>query len=131
MNSIISTIPSLPGVDSEQLHARDLGDGYYVITSVPFTDPSLALGDIVEVAGGLIIAVVTRGGGRTLRILTSDQCPNVVDPLLELGCHVESGPAGILGVCVPADAPYDSIVLWLEDLHDQQLLQLAEYSPSR
>ncbi|MHC9751136.1 hypothetical protein ACQXZW_10985, partial [Corynebacterium diphtheriae] len=27
MNSIISTIPSLPGVDSEQLHARDLGGG--------------------------------------------------------------------------------------------------------
>ncbi|MBG9243492.1 DUF4265 domain-containing protein [Corynebacterium belfantii] len=84
MNSIISTIPSLPGVDSEQLHARDLG------------------------------------GGRTLRILTSNQCPNVVDSLLELGCHVESGSARILGVCVPADAPYDSIVL-----------QLAEYSLSR
>lgn len=27
MSSIISTIPSLPGVDSEQLHARDLGGG--------------------------------------------------------------------------------------------------------
>ncbi|MBG9318176.1 hypothetical protein I4J34_11730 [Corynebacterium diphtheriae bv. mitis] len=27
MNSIISTIPSLPSVDSEQLHARDLGGG--------------------------------------------------------------------------------------------------------
>ncbi|MHD0182964.1 hypothetical protein ACQX4X_04635 [Corynebacterium diphtheriae] len=38
MNSIISIIPSLPGVDSEQLHARDLG------------------------------------GGRTLRILTSNHC---------------------------------------------------------
>lgn len=127
MISTILTTVDIPGVDSEELAARDLGGGHFVVESIPFVDTSLALGDIVacvSVAGrNHVDRVVVHGGNSTLRVLPS--FIDVASPLVQLGCRVEEGPAGLLAVSIPPDGPGEGVQAWLEDLREQNLIELA------
>ncbi len=117
-----------PGVETEELAARAVGEGRFIITSIPFMDTDLALGDIVDcvhVNGDWHVdSVVVRGGNSTLRILPTGLV-DVVSPLLAAGCRVEQGPAGLLAVSVGPDAPYLGITAWLEGLVEAGLIDLA------
>ena len=44
----IITRVAVPGVESEQLQAHQIGRDHFVVASVPFVDTTLAMGDIVE-----------------------------------------------------------------------------------
>lgn len=111
----------------EQLAARALGGEHYVITSIPFLDVELALGDIVScrvVDGDLHVdAVSVRGGNSTLRVLPHGV--DVVSPLLGLGARLEQGPAGLVAVSLGPEAPAEGISAWLEGLADEGLIDLA------
>lgn len=116
-----------PGVDSEQLYARPVGEKIYVVDSIPFIDTHLALGDIVEcvrVNGVLHVdRVVVRGGNSTVRILAEGV--DVVSPLIGLGLRVEEGPAGLVAVAVSPGDPVEGLRAWLETLAGQGLVQVA------
>lgn len=123
----ILTSVDAPGVDTEELAARDLGGGLFVVDSIPFLDTSLALGDIVGcvlIDGRWHVDIVSvRGGNSTLRILPHGI--DVVSPLLGLGCRVEEGPGGVLAVSVGPDAPASGLSEWLESLAEDGLIDLA------
>lgn len=124
--SIFTTVDA-PGVDSEELRAKELSDSQFVVDSIPFVDNGLALGDIVycvAVNGQMFVdSVVVRGGNSTLRILPHGV--DVVSPLLSLGCRVEEGPAGVLAVSYGPDAPGEGLNEWLETLAADGLIDLA------
>lgn len=117
-----------PGIDSEELAAHPLGQGRFVIASIPFTDTDLALGDIVEcvLVDGTwhVDRVALRGGNSTLRIVANTPM-DLVSPLLDAGCRVEHGPAGLLGVSIGPEAPYLGLSAWLESLADDGVIDLA------
>lgn len=123
----ILTHVDAPGVDTEELAAKDIGGGLFVIDSIPLLDTELALGDIVQcvLVGERwhVDAVSVRGGNSTLRILPYGI--DVVSPLLGLGCRVEEGPAGVLAVSVGPDAPALGLTDWLESLAADGLIDLA------
>lgn len=118
-----------PGTETitEELRASHVGDGLFVIESVPFVDTTVALGDIVECvlvnSRWHINRVVTRGGNSTLRIYAEHT--DVTGPLLALGVHVEHGPGGLLAVSISPTDPIEGIMAWLEPLHEQGLIDLA------
>ena len=90
----------IPGVESEQLRAQQIGSNLFVVASVPFVDTTLALGDIVEcvLVGGAfhVDRVVVRGGASTVRVLPEDESPQeIAATLLAFGCRVELGPGGM------------------------------------
>lgn len=115
------------GEGTEELAAKELGGGRFVIDSIPFLDTSLALGDIVAcvlIDGRFHVDAVTlRGGNSTLRILPHGI--DVVSPLLGLGCRVEEGPAGLIAVSYGPDAPGEGLTEWLESLAADGLVDLA------
>lgn len=127
MSRIITHVDR-PGVDTEELAARSLGEGRFIISSIPFTDTGLALGDIVDCVqlngAWHVDTVVVRGGNSTLRILPNGPV-DVSGPLLGAGCRVERGPVGLLAVSVGPDAPYHGILAWLEGLAEDGLLDLS------
>ena len=116
------------GVDTEELRARPVGEGRFIVSSIPFTDVDLALGDIVDcvrVDGEWHVdSVVVRGGNSTLRILPAGPV-DVAGPLLDAGCRVEQGPAGLLAVSIGPDGPYQGITAWLEGLVEAGLIDLS------
>ena len=71
----ILTRVAIPGVESEQLQAHQIGPNHFVVASVPFVDTTLAMGDIVEcvTVGGAfhVDRVVVRGGASTVRVPVS------------------------------------------------------------
>lgn len=125
--TIILTRVDVPGVDTEELAADDLGEGQFVIRSIPFVDTHLALGDIVacvRVDGRWCVDSVTaRGGNSTLRVLPG--AVDVVSPLEKLGCRVEVGPAGLIAVNVGPDAPVSGIEEWLTGLAAEGLIDVS------
>ena len=132
----ITTRVAVPGVESEQLQAHQIGRGHFVVASVPFVDTTLAMGDIVEcvTVGGAfhVDRAVVRGGASTVRVLPEDpegpegQDPNeIAGTLLAFGCHVELGPGGMLAASIGADCPREGITEWLSGLEAQGAIQLA------
>lgn len=129
----ITTRVAVPGVESEQLQAHQIGRGHFVVASVPFVDTTLAMGDIVEcvTVGGAfhVDRVVVRGGASTVRVLPEEpegQDPNeIAGTLLAFGCHVELGPGGMLAASIGADCPREGITEWLSGLEAQGAIQLA------
>lgn len=111
----------------EELAARALGGDLYVVSSIPFLDTNLALGDIVACVlvddRPHVDAVSMRGGNSTLRILPNGV--DVVSPLLGMGCRVEEGPAGLIAVSLGPDAPFEGATAWLESLAEGGLIDLA------
>lgn len=129
----ILTRVAVPGVESEQLQAHQIGGNHFVVASVPFVDTTLAMGDIVEcvTVGGAfhVDNVVVRGGASTVRVLPEDpesQDPNeIASTLLAFGCRVELGPGGMLAASIGADCPREGITQWLAGLEEQGAIQLA------
>lgn len=150
----ILTRVAVPGVESEQLEAHQIGDNHFVVASVPFVDTTLALGDIVEcvsVGGAFHVdRVIVRGGASTVRILPEsagfdDNFAGDFDPeydtdyaydgdqdsqdiaatLLAFGCRVEIGPGGMLAASIGADCPREGITEWLDGLAEDGVIQLA------
>ncbi len=125
--SIILTRVDVPGVDTEELAADELGGGQFVVRSIPFVDTRLALGDLVAcvLVGGRwhVDSVTVRGGNSTLRILPG--AVDVVSPLERLGCRVEAGPAGLIAVSIGPDAPGSGIAEWLTGLAGEGLIDVS------
>lgn len=133
----ILTRVAIPGVESEQLEAHQIGDNLFVVASVPFVDTTLALGDIVEcvTVGGTfhVDKVVVRGGASTVRVLPENADPemptaagdDIAETLLAFGCRVELGPGGMLAASIGADCPREGITEWLDGLADDGVIQLA------
>lgn len=133
----ILTRVAIPGVESEQLEAHQIGDNLFVVASVPFVDTTLALGDIVEcvTVGGAfhVDKVVVRGGASTVRVLPENADPemptaagdDIAETLLAFGCRVELGPGGMLAASIGADCPREGITEWLDGLADDGVIQLA------
>ncbi len=126
----ILTRVAVPGVESEQLQAHQIGQNHFVVASVPFVDTALAMGDIVEcvTAGGAfhVDTVVVRGGASTVRVLPEDErTDEIASTLLAFGCRVELGPGGMLAASIGADCPREGITEWLAGLEEQGAIQLA------
>lgn len=120
----------IPGVESEQLQAQQIGRDHFVVASVPFVDTTLALGDIVQcvkVGGAFHVdKVVVRGGASTVRVLPEDENPQeIAETLLAFGCRVELGPGGMLAASIGADCPREGITEWLGGLAEQGAIRLA------
>ena len=123
---------SSPETITEELKASQVGEGLFVVESVPFVDTSVALGDIVECkkvdSHWHINRVVSRGGNATWRIHAPGV--DVVTPLLNMDVHVEVGPGSLCAISLSPDSPTAGIVHWLEELQDQGLIDLAPgYQP--
>ena len=128
----ILTRVAIPGVESEQLQAHQIGQNHFVVASVPFVDTTLAMGDIVEcvTVGGAfhVDRVVVRGGASTVRVLPED--PEGLDPdeiagtLLAFGCRVELGPGGML--VVPPNVEH-----FAETIGDEPCVDLSIFTPKR
>lgn len=126
----ILTRVAVPGVESEQLQAHQIGQNHFVVASVPFVDTALAMGDIVEcvTVGGAfhVDTVVVRGGASTVRVLPEDESTDeIASTLLAFGCRVELGPGGMLAASIGADCPREGITEWLAGLEEQGAIQLA------
>lgn len=140
----ILTRVAVPGVESEQLEAHQIGTNHFVVASVPFVDTTLALGDIVECVrvGGVfhVDRVAVRGGASTVRILpeiadANDGSPgldagaqgsnDIAETLLAFGCRVELGPGGMLAASIGAECPREGITEWLDGLAEDGVIQLA------
>ena len=125
----ILTRVAVPGVESEQLEAHQIGERHFVVASVPFVDTTLALGDIVEcvLVGGAyhVDSVVVRGGASTIRVLSEEDADDIAATLLAFGCRVELGPGGMLAASIGADCPREGITEWLGGLEAQGAIQLA------
>lgn len=135
----ILTRVAVPGVESEQLEAHQIGSNHFVVASVPFVDTTLALGDIVEcvLVGGVfhVDRVLVRGGASTVRILPegaeefetdfTDSSGDIAETLLAFGCRVEMGPGGMLAASIGADCPREGITEWLDGLAEDGVIQLA------
>ncbi len=141
----ILTRVAVPGVESEQLEAHQIGSNHFVVASVPFVDTTLALGDIVEcvLVGGVfhVDRVLVRGGASTVRILPEDAeefetdipgspsgsngSGDIAETLLAFGCRVEMGPGGMLAASIGADCPREGITEWLDGLAEDGVIQLA------
>lgn len=118
------------GVDSEELAARFLGGGHYVIESVPVVAGDVALGDIVScvtVNGRRHIdRVVIAGGNTTLRILVEGpHAGSISAQLVALECPVVEAFPGMFAVSISLDAPGEGIREWLSGLAEQGLVQVA------
>lgn len=130
----ILTRVAIPGVESEQLEAHQIGDNHFVVASVPFVDTTLALGDIVEcvTVGGQfhVDRVLVRGGASTVRVLPEDADPempnaagdDIAETLLAFGCRVELGPGGMLAASI---CPREGITEWLDGLARDGVIQVA------
>lgn len=133
----ILTRVAVPGVESEQLEAHQIGNNHFVVASVPFVDTTLALGDIVEcvTVGGQfhVDRVLVRGGASTVRVLPENTdpempgaaCDDIAETLLAFGCRVELGPGGMLAASIGADCPREGITDWLDGLAEDGVIQLA------
>lgn len=133
----ILTRVAIPGVESEQLEAHQIGNNHFVVASVPFVDTTLALGDIVEcvTVGGQfhVDRVLVRGGASTVRVLPEDADPgmpnaaadDIAETLLAFGCRVELGPGGMLAASIGADCPREGITEWLDGLARDGVIQVA------
>ncbi|GAB3946189.1 DUF4265 domain-containing protein [Corynebacterium tapiri] len=121
------TVVATCGSTKEELRARALGQGRFVLTSIPFVCADVALGDIVacvKVAQRWHVdRVEVRGGNSTLRILPHGV--DVASPLLQLGLAVEEGPAGVIAVNVGPDDPREGLMEWLEQLREQEVVEVS------
>lgn len=118
------------GVVSEELAARCLGGGHYVVESVPVVAGDVALGDIVScvtVNGRRHIdRVVLPGGNTTLRILVEGpHVASITAQLLALDCPVVEALPGMFAVSIAPDAPGEGIREWLFRLAEQGLVQVV------
>jgi hypothetical protein len=121
-----------PGVGSEGVWARPLGDGTFELDNVPFYARGVSCGDRVKakLAQGAFWfdGVVARGGHSTLRVIAFDEkrVPEIRDSLKRLGCSTELNGNSLIAVDVPARTKLEPIVTMLRRRHAADELDYEE-----